>query len=158
MTTESQEIDNQEGKINVDQAIELLLSSSHGINSCWHSFLLEEYGNDYAEKREDLIDVITFVDYIVGNLKDDKTDDFKNFFAAIEQVLENGDDDAKELMIVGIIEGLQNNCGLENIEYHTQFNKWLMPKTQKTWDGLIYLWESNDSMEEKQEKLKDFKL
>ncbi len=58
-------------------------------------------------------------------------------------------------MIVGIIEGLQNNCGLENIEYHTTFNQWLLPRTQKIWDGLIYLWESNDSVEEKHEKLKD---
>lgn len=153
MTEES-----QENKINVDQAIELLLSSSHGINSCWTSFIKEEYGNEYAENREDLIDVITLVDYIVGKLKEGDTDDFRSFFAAIEQILENGDDTARELMIVGIIEGLQNNCGLENIEYHTTFNQWLMPKTKKTWDGLIYLWESNDSVEEKQEKLKDFKL
>lgn len=153
MTTES-----QENKINVDQAIELLLSSSHGINACWSAFIQEEYGDNYAENREDLIDIITIVDYIVGKLKEGKTDDFKSFFSAIEQILENGDDAARELMIVGIIEGLQNNCGLENIEYHTTFNQWLMPKTQKTWDGLIYLWESNDSMEEKQEKLKDFKL
>jgi len=153
MTEES-----QEKKINVNQAIELLLSSSHEINSCWNSFIHEEYGNDYAENREDLIDIITLVDYIVGKLKEEKTDEFKAFFSAIEQVLENGDDAAIELMIVGLIEGLQNNCGLENIEYHTTFDQWLLPKTKKTWDGLIYLWESNDSMEEKQEKLKDYKL
>lgn len=153
MTAES-----QENKISVDQAIELMTSSSHGINSCWNSFIKEEYGNDYAENREDLIDVITIIDYIVGKLKDGQTDEFKSFFEAVEQVLVNGDDNARELIVVGIIEGLQNNCGLENLEYHTTFNHWLMPKTQKTWDGLIYLWESNDSMEEKQEKLKDFKL
>lgn len=148
----------QENKITVDQAIELLTSSSHGISSCWNAFIHEEYGNDYAENREDLIDIITIVDYIVGELKEGKTSEFKEFFAAVEQVLENGDDNARELIIVGLIEGLQNNCGLENLEYHTSFNQWLMPRTQKTWDGLIYLWESNDSMEEKQEKLKDFKL
>ncbi len=153
MTEES-----QENKINVDQAIELLLSSSHGIHSCWNEFIQEEYGDKYAENREDLIDIITIVDYIVGNLKEEKTDDFKSIFGAVEQILETGDDAARELMIVGIIEGLQNNCGLENIEYHTTFDKWLQPKTKKTWDGLIYLWESNDSIEEKQEKLKDFKI
>jgi len=153
MTEES-----QENKISVDQAIELLTSSSHGISSCWNAFIHEEYGNDYAENREDLIDMITIVDFIVGELKECKTSEFKEFFAAVEQVLENGDDNARELIIVGLIEGLQNNCGLENLEYHTSFNQWLMPKTQKTWDGLIYLWESNDSREEKQEKLKDFKL
>ncbi len=148
----------QESKITVDQAIEMLTASSHGINSCWTSFIQDEYGNDYAENREDLIDVITLVDYIVSKLKDGKTDEFKEFFLAIDKVLENGDDTARELMIVGIIEGLQNNCGLENIEYHTTFNQWLMPRTQKIWDGLIYLWESNDSVEEKQDKLKDFRL
>jgi hypothetical protein len=150
--------ENQENKISVDQAIEMLTTSSHEISSCWNDFIRDEYNNDYAEKRDDLIDIITLVDYIVGNLKEGKTDDFKDFFAAVEQVLENGDDSAKELIIVGILEGLQNNCGLENIDYHTVFNRWLNPKTKKTWDGLIYLWESSDSMEEKQEKLKDYKI
>lgn len=153
MTTES-----QENKMNVDQAIELVTTSSHGVSSCWNAFIHEEYGNDYGENREDLIDVITIVDYIVNNLKEGKTDDFKNIFSAIEQVLETGDDAAKELMIVGVIEGLQNNCGLENIDYHHTFNQWLGPKSKKTWDGLIYLWESNDSMEEKQEKIKDYRI
>jgi hypothetical protein len=153
MTTE-----NQENKINIDQAIEMLTSSSHGINSCWNAFIHEEYGNEYAENREDLIDIITIVDYIVGKFKEGKTDDFNNFFSAVEEIVENGDDASRELILVGLIEGLQNNCGLENIDYHTTFNQWLKPKTQKIWDGLIYLWESSDSMEEKQEKLKDFKL
>jgi len=153
MTSES-----QENKINVDQAIELLISSSHEINTCWSAFIHEEYNNDYAENRNDLIDVITLVDYIVGKLKDEKTGDFKPFFEAVEQVLENGDESSKELIVVGILEGLQNNCGLENIDYHTGFDQWLMPSTKRVWDGLIYLWESNDSMEEKQEKLKDLKI
>lgn len=153
MTAES-----QENKISVDQAIELLTSSSRGLNSCWNAFIHEEYGNEYAENRDDLIDIITIVDYIVGQLKDGKTEDFKDIFASVEQVLENSDESARELIIVGLIEGLQNNCGLENINYHTTFNQWLKPKSKKIWDGLIYLWESNDSMEEKQEKLKDFKL
>lgn len=153
MTTE-----NQENKINIDQAIEMLTSSSHGVNSCWNAFIHEEYGNEYAENREDLIDIITIVDYIVGKFKEGKTDDFNNFFSAVEEIVENGDDASRELILVGLIEGLQNNCGLENIDYHTTFNQWLKPKSQKIWDGLIYLWESSDSVEEKQEKLKDFKL
>ncbi|HCT30827.1 MAG TPA: hypothetical protein DIW31_08850 [Bacteroidales bacterium] len=150
--------ESQENKITVDQSIELLLSSSHGIGSCWNDFIQEEYGDKYAENREDLIDIITIVDYIVSNLKEGKTDDFRSIFAAIEQILETGDDASRELMVVGIIEGLQNNCGLENIEYHTTFDQWLQPKAKKTWDGLIYLWESNDSIEEKQEKLKDYRI
>ncbi len=153
MTTE-----NQENKINIDQAIEMLTSSSHGVNSCWNAFIHEEYGNEYAENREDLIDIITIVDYIVGKFKEGKTDDFNNFFSAVEEIVENGDDASRELILVGLIEGLQNNCGLENIDYHTTFNQWLKPKSQKIWDGLIYLWESSDTVEEKQEKLKDFKL
>lgn len=153
MTTET-----QENKINIDQAIELLTSSSHGINSCWREFINEEYGDKYAENRNDLVDIITMVDYIVGNLKEGKTSDFKGIFEAAEQILENGDDSARELVIVGLLEGLQNNCGLENLDYHSGFDQWLNPKTKKTWDGLIYLWESNDSMEEKHEKLKDFKI
>ncbi|NOU17627.1 MAG: hypothetical protein HOO91_08720 [Bacteroidales bacterium] len=153
MTTET-----QENKINVDQAIELLISSSHGINSCWNAFINEEYGDNYAENRNDLVDIITMVDYIVGNLKEGKTFDFKVIFEVAEQILETGDDTARELIIVGLLEGLQNNCGLENLDYHTGFDQWLKPKTKKTWDGLIYLWESNDSMEEKHEKLKDFKI
>ncbi|MHC1703012.1 MAG: hypothetical protein AB9846_03790 [Tenuifilaceae bacterium] len=145
-------------KMSVDQAIELLTSSSHEINSCWNAFIHEEYGNDYADNRDDLIDVITLVDYIVGNFKQGKTNDFKSFFAAVEEILEKGDDSSKELIIVGLLEGLQNNCGLENLDYHHAFDGWLGTKSKKAWDGLIYLWESNDSIEEKQEKLKDYRI
>jgi hypothetical protein len=158
MTDENTLNENQEQRMTVEQAIETLTGSSHGLNSCWTNFIQEEYGNEYAEKKEDLIDIITVVDYIVNNLKEGKTHDFKDIFAAVENILENGDDVARELMVVGLVEGLQNNCGLENIDYHLTFNQWLMPKTQKIWEGLIYLWESNDSMEEKQEKLKDYRL
>jgi hypothetical protein len=148
----------QDNKINVDQAIGLLTSVSHDITACWNSFIKEEYNNDYSEKKDDLVDVITLVDYIVEKLKEERTGDFKAFFEAVEQILENGDENAQELIVVGILEGLQNNCGLENINYHTGFNQWFKPLTQKAWDSLIYLWESNDSMEEKQEKLKGFKI
>lgn len=153
MTTET-----LEKKISIDQSIELLTSSSHGLNSCWNAFINEEYGDNYAENRNDLVDIITMVDYIVGNLKEDKTSDFKGIFETVEQILEAGDDAARELVIVGLLEGLQNNCGLEKVDYHNGFDQWLNPKTKKTWDGLIYLWESNDSIEEKHEKLKDFKI
>jgi len=162
MSTENLEnqetIENKESRINIDQAIELIVTSSHSISKCWNDFLLEEYGNSYAENRDDLIDIITIVDYIVSKLKDEETVDFEGFFTAIEQVIETGDEASRELVTVGVLEGLQNNCGLENIEYHTCFDQWLKPKSKKLWDGLIYLWESNDSIEEKQEKLKDFKL
>lgn len=148
----------QEGKINIDQAIELIVNSTHSITECWNNFIREEYGNDYAEKRDDLIDIITVVDYIVSNFKEGQTGDFERFFDAIEQVLETGDETAREFVVVGILEGLQNNCGVENIEYHTSFNQWLKPKSKKIWDGLIYLWESNDSIEEKQEKMKGYRI
>jgi len=156
---ENQEITgNSENKINIDQAIEIIINSTHSISQCWNEFIQEEYGNDYAEKRDDLIDIITIVDYIVSKLKEEQTGDFERFFATVEQVLETGDEAARELAVVGILEGLQNNCGVEDVEYHTCFNQWLKPKSQKIWDGLIYLWESNDSIEEKQEKLKDYKI
>jgi hypothetical protein len=145
-------------KLNVDQSIELLTSSSHEITSCWSSFIREEYGNNYAESRDDLIDVITLVDYIVARLKEHKTDEFRAFFQAVEQVIDNGDESSKELIIVGLLEGLQNNCGMENIEYHHVFDTWFGTKSKRAWDGLIYLWESNDTMEEKQEKLKDYRV
>lgn len=156
--TKKMTAEGQENKISVDKAIELLTTCSHEISACWNTFLKEEYPSDYAENRNDLVDVITLVDYIVGKLKEDRSDDFRVFFETVEQVLETGDDNAKELIIVGILEGLQNNCGLENLEYHNGFDKWLQPQTKKAWDGLIYLWESNDSIEEKQEKLKDFRI
>jgi hypothetical protein len=153
MTAES-----QENKLSVDQAIDLLISSSHEITACWNEYIKEEYNSDYAENRTDLVDIITVVDFIVGKFKEEQTIDFRVFFENIEQVLVDGDDSARELVIVGILEGLQNNCGLENIDYHHGFDQWLKPNTKRVWDSLIYLWESNDSVEQKQEKLKDFKL
>ena len=146
------------GKINIDQALELITTCHHEVTTCWNEYIREEYDMSYDDSRDDMVDIITIVEFIVSRLRDNQTNGLKELFASIEQAIETGDSNVKELILVGIIEGLRNNCDIENLDYHTLFNGWFNPKTQKLWDGMIYFWESPDPIEVKQQNMLNFRI
>jgi hypothetical protein len=65
------------------------------------------------------------------------------FFEKTEEILNHGDADVQNLIIVGLFEGIQNIGGGE-IKYHSSFNKWLKPESKLMWDYLIDFWEGTD--------------
>lgn len=145
-------------KISVERSMELITGCHHEVTSCWNEYLREEYNGNYLENRDDMVDIITIVEFIVTRIKDSKPNGLKELFQAIEQVLDTGDGSSRELVVVGILEGLRNNCDIENIDYHNLFDNWFLQKTKKVWDGLIYFWESSDPVEIKQQNLLNFKI
>lgn len=147
---------NEEGKTTVDEAINLIVNANSEIKAYWENSIEEEYEGTYAENRQDLIDIITVVDYIVEKYRSDDTGLLYELFDRIEQAFQNPSSDTKELIVTGILEGIQNSCNMEQLDYHKGFNPWLGPKSKRAWDGLIYLHESNDPIDVKDEKLKGF--
>ncbi len=155
---ENQEAEQEIGKIGIDKALEIIISCHQEVTSSWDSYIREEYNGNYSNNGDPMVDIITIVEFVVGKIKNSQTSGLKELFSAIEEVLENGDNSVKELIVVGFLEGLQNNCEMQEVDYHTAFNGWFNAKTQRAWDGLIYLWESADPIEVKQQNLLNFRI
>ena len=151
-----QEAINEEGKTTVDEAIALIVNSNPELKAYWDNTIDEEYEGSYEENRQDLIDIITVVDYIIEKFRSDDTSDLSAIFANIEEAFQNPSTDAKELIVTGILEGLQNGCDMEQLDFRNGFDKWLGEKSKRAWDGLIYLHDSNEPYEVKAERIKTF--
>jgi hypothetical protein len=154
--TTGQEAINEEGKTTVDEAITLIVNSNPELKAYWDNTIDEEYEGAYEENRQDLIDIITVVDYIIEKYRSNDTSDLSTVFANIEEAFQNPSFDAKELIVTGIFEGLQNSCDMEQLDFRNGFDSWLGPKSKRAWEGLIYLHDSNDPYEVKTERIKTF--
>ena len=135
---------NGEGAINIDTALAMLTSFSPELKDRWERYKSEEYDN-YQEERLDHVDIGQIVQYIVDKTNANQTDNFDIFFEKVETVIDKGDDNAVNLIVIGLLEGIQNKCGWENIDYYKNFDNWLKPKTKETWNKLIHFWESDES-------------
>ena len=147
---------NEEGKTTVDEAINLIVNANSELKAYWENTIEEEYEGSYAENRQDLVDIITVVDYIIEKYRSDDTGLLYELFDRIEQAFQNPSQDTKELIVTGILEGLQNGCDMEQLDFRNGFNKWLGAKSKRAWDGLIYLHDSNEPYEVKAERIKTF--
>lgn len=132
--------------ITADTVFHTLTSTSADLKSRWNAYINREYNDqDYKTERLDYVDVGEICRFIVEKFKQQDTKNFGRFFENVEMLLVNGDDDIKNLIIVGLLEGIQNISGHENVHYHNGFNHWLKPQTKKAWDDLIFFWESDES-------------
>lgn len=152
----SQNAINEEGKTTVDEAIALIVNSNPELKAYWDNTIDEEYEGAYDEKRQDLIDIITVVDYIIEKYRSNDTSDLHTLFANIEEAFQDPSSAAKELVVTGILEGLQNSCDMHQLDFRNGFDTWLGAKCKRAWDGLIYLHDSNDPYEVKAERIKTF--
>lgn len=131
--------DKNQETIKRDAALEMLISVFPDLKRQWESHIESEYQN-YDDERLDYIDIGEIIRYIVEKKRCNDTSRFDEFFNRVETILVNGDDYTKELMVIGLLEGIQNVCGFE-VEYHTSFNDWLKPETKRAWKELIEFWE-----------------
>ena len=132
--------------ITADTVFDTLTSTSAYLKNRWETYIDSEYSNqDYKTKRLDYVDIGEICRFIVEKIKLQETNDFGIFFENVEMLIVNGDDSIKNLIIIGLLEGIQNNSGNENVDYHNGFNQWLKPETKKAWHELIFFWESDES-------------
>lgn len=138
--------------IDRDKAFDILTSTFPELRSRWTNYI-QEY-SDYASDRIDYVDIGQIIDFVVEKVKSGNQDGLTNFFDQVEAILSNGDDYTKELIVIGLLEGIQNVSGWDKVDYHKGFDQWLKPKTKEAWDQLIHFWESDES-KEKWDKIKD---
>ena len=125
-----------------DTIFETLVPIFSDLKTKWDSYITDTYeNNSYKTDRLDYVDIGEISRFIVNKFKRQETKDFGAFFEKVEMLLDEGDDKIDNLIIVGLLEGIQNNCGHENLDYHGGFNSWLKPLTKKAWDDLIFSWE-----------------
>ena len=132
--------------ITADTVFDTLTSTSADLKNRWETYIDSEYSNqDYKTNRLDYVDIGEICRFIVEKIKLQETNDFGIFFENVEMLIVNGDDSIKNLIIIGLLEGIQNNSGNENVDYHNGFNQWLKPEIKKAWHELIFFWESDES-------------
>ncbi|MCF2875188.1 MULTISPECIES: hypothetical protein [unclassified Tenacibaculum] len=116
--------------------------------SDWNE-LTDFYNKEVKFNYKDPSDRLAYSDiadisrFIVDKKKSGQTENFENFFKNVEELMIFGDDYVKNLIVVGLFEGIQNIGGSE-IDYYKSFDKWLKKNSLKAWRDLINSWEDLD--------------
>ena len=118
----------------IDTVFELLAATSPDIKSGWEKHLT----NYYKDNPERLLyfDMMEISAIVIRLFQHNKTKDLTLFFEAVEDVLKDCDTTVENLMLAGLIEGIQQICPYQDIDMRTAFDSWLQPLTKKNWDEL----------------------
>ncbi len=119
----------------------LLCEACPGFQATWQAHLDwwkgEEAGayNDTAE----------FARYLVDSFESGQTSEFPKAFATIERILNEGDQESRDIAGIGIIESLQtiasnHSCG-EGV-----FIQWLGPTSSRVWVEIERMWDGKHSL------------
>lgn len=84
-------------------------------------------------------DLVFFIPHLVDLARQHNTTCFPAVFALLEQLLVEGSEEVQNWVVVGVLEGLQNQVSHTELTY-AAFEPWLGPETRKEWDGLIEAW------------------
>jgi hypothetical protein len=123
------------------QIIPLLLNACPGFQQTWQEHL--EYWK--GEESGAFNDVAEFARYLVQSFERGDTSEFSAAFATIETILNEGDQEARDIAGIGIIEDLQtiasnHSCGAD------VFIEWLSPMSRVAWAQIAKMWEGKRSL------------
>lgn len=125
----------------IEQVFQRLISDWNELTD----FYNKEVKFDYDDPNERLvyIDIGDISRFIVEKKRLGQTENFDTFFENVEEIMILGDDYVKNLIVVGLFEGIQNIGGSE-IDYYQSFDKWLKSSSLKAWRDLIDSWEGTN--------------
>jgi hypothetical protein len=118
----------------IDNVFELLLSSSLYLKKSWNKYYKEEYKSN--DDRLIYFDMTAIGGFVIKLFQQKKSNDLKLFFDNVEIILNDSDAEIKNLILVGLIEGIQQICQCEIIDMRHEFDPWLQPLTKKHWDEI----------------------
>lgn len=119
----------------------LLLEACPGFRTTWEKHI-ENWGDDEPAL---FIEAGEFARYLVDGVQDNRTDCFPAAFAVIERILIEGDDDAKVLASIGLLEDLQT-LALNTLPDPETFLHWLGPESHKAWSAIEEMWRGKHSL------------
>ncbi len=124
---------------NYEKVFATLLSFDDVVKINFAAYLKEEYSNSDIERLY-YIDISVISREIISKLKKREIECFEHFFEKIEEILNCCDNEIESLIVIGLFESIQNNCGKE-INYYKDFDKWMKPNSKLKWYNLIDFWE-----------------
>jgi hypothetical protein len=119
----------------VDEVVPLLLKACPALEPDWKKYL-EVCG---AEDPGAYIDAGEIASIVVDLFRRSDTGGLPRLFERAEELLREGDGEARNLVVVGLFEGLQNVASHEPFGYAV-FRQWLGPLSAKAWDQLEETW------------------
>lgn len=119
----------------------LLLEACPGFQPTWEKHL--EWWN--GEEAGAYNDASEFARYLVEAFERGQTSEFPAAFATIERILNEGDQESRDIAGIGIIEDLQtigsnHSCG-EDV-----FIQWLGPTSREAWAEIEKMWDGKQSL------------
>lgn len=125
--------------LEINMVFDSLTSTDKSLKERFDIYITEEY-KDQPVSRLYYLDMAEISQFIVEKVKLKQDKIIKDLFIQIEHVLKNCDSDVENIIVVGLLEGIQNIGGTE-IDYYYGFDNWLLPISKIKWDGLIDFWE-----------------
>ena len=122
------------------EVMPLLLAACPGFAPTWQEHLAWWKGDE----RGSYNDAAEFARYLVESYNRGDTSEFEFAFATIERLIDEGDENTRGLVIVGVLEDIQtiasHSCGLD------AFVRWLGPKSRVAWIDIAQAWSGEASL------------
>ena len=119
------------------------LEACPSLQTAWDAHLQSWDGKE----RGDYNDIAVVVDFVVGSFERGQTEAVSKIFSIAENVLRREEEAQKEIVIVGLLEGIQN------VSSHRAFGAdvflpYLGSSTKKAWNQLNRFWQGKRSFGE----------
>lgn len=128
-------------KSDSDKVFQKLISEWGELTDVFNAYV--KFRIDNADYRTDYDDIGEIARFIVAKKKSGETENFEKFFENVEEIMIHGEHYVRELIVIGLFEGIQN-IGGPQIDYYHSFDKWLKNDSFKAWRQLIDFWEGVD--------------
>lgn len=123
------------GRITKAEVVPLLLRACPAAQPKWDEHLAQWQGEDAGAFN----DVSVFAHHMVDSHLRGDMSECPALFATIEHIVENGDLEAKELAMFGVLEDIQTLSANQGLEFHS-FARWLGPNSRTAWAHIEALW------------------
>ena len=124
-----------------EELMPLVLKIAPGFKQRWQEHL-EYWGNEKAGIYNDIAE---FAHYVVDSYENGDTCWYEDFFQFVERLIVNGNEEKKELTIIGFLEDIQTIASWKSHKGKV-FIKWLGPKSKDAWNQLYKLWSKYGSL------------
>ena len=119
----------------------LVLEACPSFQPAWQAHLEWWKGEEAGSYN----DAAEFARFLVESYECGRTSEFASAFAAIEKILDEGDQEARDIAGIGIIEDLQtigsnHSCGAE------VFKQWCGPLSLQAWKEIEAMWKGKESL------------
>jgi hypothetical protein len=122
------------------QVMPLLLAACPGFEPKWQEHLAWWKG----QERGSYNDAAEFARYLVESYERGETDEFPAAFATLEKILNEGDENARGVAAVGVLEDIQtiasHSCGAD------VFVGWLGQTSRAVWAEIEETWAGKDNL------------